>query len=77
LISPRITSGHFAALASFPLIETDASHVQRAREIQRLLASRGLRGRMDPYAEQFWAFTLDRELRLPRCRCRALLTGVW
>ena len=24
--------------ASFPLIETDASHVQRAREIQRLLA---------------------------------------
>ena len=37
-----------AALASFPLIETDASHVQRAREIQRLLASRGLRGRKIP-----------------------------
>ena len=37
-----------AALGSFPLIETDASHVQRAREIQRLLAARGLRGRKIP-----------------------------
>ena len=41
-------NGLTAALASFPLIETDASHVQRAREIQRLLASRGLRGRKIP-----------------------------
>jgi predicted nucleic acid-binding protein len=37
-----------AALAALTLIETDASHVQRAREIQRLLASRGLRGRKIP-----------------------------
>jgi predicted nucleic acid-binding protein len=35
-----------AARASFPLIETDASHVQRAREIH--LASRGLRSRTIP-----------------------------
>jgi predicted nucleic acid-binding protein len=41
-------NGLTAALASFPQIETDASHVQRAREIQRLLAARGLRGRKIP-----------------------------
>ena len=40
----RLTS----ALAAFPLIETDATHVQRARQVQRLLASRGLRGRKVP-----------------------------
>jgi hypothetical protein len=37
-----------AALAAFTLIETDAAHVRRARQIQRLLASRGLRGRKVP-----------------------------
>jgi len=36
------------ALAAFPLIETDAAHVRRARQVQRLLASRGLRGRKIP-----------------------------
>jgi len=36
------------ALAAFPLIETDAAHVRRARQVQRLLASRGLRGRKVP-----------------------------
>jgi hypothetical protein len=36
------------ALAAFPLIETDAGHVRRARQVQRLLASRGLRGRKVP-----------------------------
>jgi predicted nucleic acid-binding protein len=40
----RLTS----ALAAFPLIETDAAHVRRARQVQRLLASRGLRGRKVP-----------------------------
>lgn len=37
-----------AALNAFPLIETDAAHVRRARQVQRLLASRGLRGRKVP-----------------------------
>jgi hypothetical protein len=37
-----------AALTAFPLIETDAVHVRRARQVQRLLASRGLRGRKIP-----------------------------
>lgn len=37
-----------AALAAFPLIETEAVHVRRARQVQRLLASRGLRGRKVP-----------------------------
>jgi predicted nucleic acid-binding protein len=37
-----------AALAVFPLIETDATHLRRARQVQRLLASRGLRGRKVP-----------------------------
>ena len=37
-----------AALAAFPLIETDAGHLRRARQVQRLLASRGLRGRKIP-----------------------------
>ena len=37
-----------AALAAFPLIETDAAHVRRARQVQRLLAARGLRGRKVP-----------------------------
>ena len=41
-------NGLIAALAAFSLIETDAAHVRRAREIQRLLASRGLRGRKVP-----------------------------
>ena len=36
------------ALAVFPLIETDAAHLRRARQVQRLLASRGLRGRKIP-----------------------------
>lgn len=36
------------ALAAFPLIETDAGHMRRARQVQRLLASRGLRGRKVP-----------------------------
>ena len=40
----RLTS----ALAAFPLIETEAGHVQRARQVQRLLAGRGLRGRKVP-----------------------------
>ena len=40
----RLTS----ALTAFPLIETDAAHVRRARQVQRLLASRGLRGRKVP-----------------------------
>jgi predicted nucleic acid-binding protein len=37
-----------SALVAFPLIETDASHVRRARQVQRLLAARGLRGRKVP-----------------------------
>lgn len=37
-----------AALAAFPLIETDAGHLRRARQVQRLLAARGLRGRKVP-----------------------------
>jgi hypothetical protein len=37
-----------SALAAFPLIETDATHMRRARQVQRLLASRGLRGRKVP-----------------------------
>jgi predicted nucleic acid-binding protein len=37
-----------AALAAFPLIETDAAHLRRARQVQRLLAARGLRGRKVP-----------------------------
>lgn len=41
-------NGLAAALATFPLIETDAAHVRRARQVQRLLASRGLRGRKVP-----------------------------
>ena len=40
----RLTS----ALTAFPLIETDAAHVRRARQVQRLLASRGLRGQKVP-----------------------------
>lgn len=37
-----------AALAAFPLIETEGGHVRRARQVQRLLAARGLRGRKVP-----------------------------
>jgi predicted nucleic acid-binding protein len=37
-----------AALAAFPLIETEAVHLRRARQVQRQLASRGLRGRKIP-----------------------------
>jgi len=33
-----------AALAAFPLIETDAVHVRRARQVQRLLASAAFGG---------------------------------
>lgn len=36
------------ALAAFPLIETEAAHLRRARQVQRQLASRGLRGRKIP-----------------------------
>ena len=36
------------ALSAFSLIETDATHFRRARQVQRLLASRGLRGRKIP-----------------------------
>jgi predicted nucleic acid-binding protein len=36
------------ALTAFLLIEQDAAHVRRARQVQRLLASRGLRGRKVP-----------------------------
>jgi predicted nucleic acid-binding protein len=32
----------------FPLIETDARHLQRARQVQRVLASRSQRGRKIP-----------------------------
>ena len=37
-----------AALSAFALVETDAAHVRRARQGQRMLASRGLRGRKVP-----------------------------
>jgi predicted nucleic acid-binding protein len=37
-----------SALAAFPLIETDGTHLRRARQVQRLLAARGLRGRKVP-----------------------------
>ena len=37
-----------AALAAFPLIETDAAHLRRASQVQRLLAARRLRGRKVP-----------------------------
>ena len=33
---------------SFALVETDASHVRRARQVQRLLAARSQRGRKIP-----------------------------
>ncbi len=36
------------ALSSFPLVETEVRHVQRARRVQRLLASRSQRGRKVP-----------------------------
>lgn len=36
------------ALDVFTLIETDAGHLRRARQVQRLLASRGHRGRKIP-----------------------------
>jgi predicted nucleic acid-binding protein len=37
-----------ADLSVFELIETTAEHVQRARQVQRLLASRSQRGRVVP-----------------------------
>lgn len=37
-----------SALSAFTLVETDANHFRRARQVQRLLASRGLRGRKVP-----------------------------
>lgn len=36
------------ALDIFTLIDTDAAHVRRARQVQRLLASRGQKGRKIP-----------------------------
>lgn len=36
------------ALATFVLIETEAAHVERARQVQRLLAARHQRGRKVP-----------------------------
>jgi predicted nucleic acid-binding protein len=36
------------ALSIFTLIETDARHVQRARQVQRMLATRSQRGRKIP-----------------------------
>jgi predicted nucleic acid-binding protein len=36
------------ALEAFSLIETDVTHMRRARQVQRLLAARGLRGRKVP-----------------------------
>lgn len=36
------------ALEVFALVETDSRHVRRARDVQRLLASRGQRGRKIP-----------------------------
>lgn len=36
------------ALDLFTLVETDAQHLRRARDVQRLLASRGQRGRKIP-----------------------------
>lgn len=36
------------ALAAFELVETDAGHVQRARQVQRMLAGRGRHGRKVP-----------------------------
>jgi len=36
------------ALGSFQLIETDARHLRRARQVQRLLAGRSQRGRKIP-----------------------------
>lgn len=37
-----------SALEAFELIETDRHHMQRARQVQRLLAARGERGRKLP-----------------------------
>lgn len=37
-----------ADLSVFQLVETTAEHVQRARQVQRLLASRSQRGRKVP-----------------------------
>ena len=36
------------ALEAFQLVETDAGHVRRARQVQRLLAARSQRGRKIP-----------------------------
>jgi predicted nucleic acid-binding protein len=36
------------AVAAFPSVETDAAHVVRARQVQRLLASRSQRGKKVP-----------------------------
>lgn len=36
------------AITKFPLVETTASHVQRARQVQRLLAASSQRGRKIP-----------------------------
>ncbi len=36
------------AISSFPLVETTERHVRRARQVQRLLAERGLKGRKIP-----------------------------
>ena len=47
-LEPLAASGQVARAGISALIETDAVHVRRARQVQRLLASRGLRGRKIP-----------------------------
>lgn len=37
-----------AALGSFELVETESRHIERARQVQRLLAARSQRGRKVP-----------------------------
>jgi len=46
--SAREWDSLFEALDAFELIETDSGHVQRARQVQRLLANRSQRGRKVP-----------------------------
>lgn len=46
--NPREWDQDMEDLAVFPLVETTASHVRRARQVQRLLAARSQRGRKVP-----------------------------
>ncbi len=46
--SPKEWDSFQDALDSFALLETDASHVRRARQVQRLLAAQSQRGRKIP-----------------------------